>query len=184
MLTDDAGDPALRTTQLLAEAMLDHGLVGRGVACHARAVGTYEQPSQLRLARLAAKAGLSFVSDPQTGPVRLPIELFDQLGIPVALGQDDIEDAYYPVGRHSMLEVAFLAAHALHWLSGPQQQWLLDMVTTRAAEVLSIEAHRVAEGAPANLVVHQHERLVDVLRDHAAPRWVISRAQQPELEQP
>ena len=39
MLTDDAGDPALRTTAMLAEAMIEHGLQGRGVACHARAAG-------------------------------------------------------------------------------------------------------------------------------------------------
>ncbi|HET9998319.1 MAG TPA: amidohydrolase family protein, partial [Nocardioides sp.] len=41
MLTDDAGDPSLRTTAMLAEAMIEHGLEGRGVACHARALATY-----------------------------------------------------------------------------------------------------------------------------------------------
>ena len=49
MLVDDAGDPALRTTEMLAEAMLEHGLVGRGVANHARAVGLYARPSLERL---------------------------------------------------------------------------------------------------------------------------------------
>ena len=38
------------------------------------------------------------------------------MGLPVALGQDDIEDAYYPFGRHNMVEIAFLAAHALEGL--------------------------------------------------------------------
>ncbi|HKJ54772.1 MAG TPA: hypothetical protein VJ978_02185 [Nitriliruptoraceae bacterium] len=175
MLTDDAGDPALRTTEMLGVAMLDHGLVGRGVACHARAVGTWERPSQLRLAGLAAAAGLTFVSDPQTGPLHLPVDLFDELGLPVALGQDDISDAYYPFGRHNMLEIAFLCAHALGWLSVERQERLIDLVTTRAADVLGIARHRLVEGNPANLVVHHHERLVDVLRDHQAPRWVVSR---------
>jgi cytosine/creatinine deaminase len=175
MLVDDAGDPALRTTEMLALAMLDHDLLGRGVACHARAVGTWERPSQLRLAGLAMRAGLSFVSDPQTGPLRLPIELFDEAGVPVALGQDDIEDAYYPYGRHSMLEVAFLASHALGWLDSARQQRLFDLVSTRAAEVIGVDGHRIAEGSVANLVVHDAERIVDVLREHAAPRWVVAR---------
>jgi cytosine/creatinine deaminase len=175
MLVDDAGDPMLRTTEMLAHGLLDHALVGRGVACHARAIGSYERPSQLRLAGLAKRAGLAFVSDPQTGPLHLPVELFDQLGIPVALGQDDIEDAYYPFGRHSMLEIAFLAAHSLGWLSGAHQRRLLDLVTTRAADVLGVEGHAIAEGNPANLVVHDQERIVDVLREHAAPRHVVSR---------
>lgn len=175
MLVDDAGDPALRTTEMLARAMLEHGLEGRGVACHARAVGSYARPSQLRLAALASRARLAFVSDPQTGPLHLPIELFDAEGIPVAIGQDDIEDAYYPFGRHDMLEVAFLAAHALGWLSGPQLERLVDLVTSRAADVLGIEGHVLAPGAPANLVVHDQERTLDVLREHAPPRWVVSR---------
>jgi cytosine deaminase len=175
MLVDDAGDPTLRTTEMLALGMLDHGLEGRGVACHARAVGTYAEPSQRRLAELALRAGLSFVADPQTGPLRMPVAMFDSLGVPVALGQDDIEDAYYPFGRHSMLEVAFLAAHAMGWLSGQGQVRLLDMVTTRAADVLGVEGHRLAVGARADLVVHPQERLVDVLREHAAPSVVIAR---------
>src|SRR3954462_8267289 len=67
MLVDDAGDASLRTTEMLAAAMLEHGLVGRGVANHARAVGLYARPSLERLARLARRAGLGFVSDPHHG---------------------------------------------------------------------------------------------------------------------
>lgn len=173
MLVDDAGDPALRTTAMLAEGMLEHGLVGRGVACHARALAAYRQPSRLRLAGLAKRAGLGFVSDPHTGPLHLPVREFLDQGIPVALGQDDIEDAYYPFGRHNMLEVAFLAAHHLGFLSAPAQRDLLDLVTVHGATVLGVEGHRIAEGNAANLCVHGSERLVDVLREHAPPRWVI-----------
>jgi cytosine/creatinine deaminase len=175
MLTDDAGDPSLRTTAMLAEAMIEHGLQGRGVACHARALATYPTPSIVRLADLARAAGLGFVSDPHTGPLHLPVrELLDE-DLPVALGQDDIEDAYYPFGRHNMLEVAFLAAHVLGFLSGPDQLRLLDLVTERAARVLGIEGHGIAVGNRADLCVHHHERLVDVLREHARPRWVLRR---------
>ena len=44
-----------------------------------------------------------------------PNSLYDE-GIAVALGQDDIADAYYPYGRNNMLEVAFLASH-LMWMT-------------------------------------------------------------------
>lgn len=175
MLVDDAGDPSLRTTGMLAEAMIEHGLQGRGVACHGRAIGTYPMPSVLRLAQLASTAGLGFVSDPHTGPLHLPVREFLGAGLPVALGQDDIEDAYYPFGRHNMLEVAFLAAHTLQFLTDADQQLLVEMVTDRAATVLGVAGHGIAQGNRADLCLHESERVVDLLREHAAPRTVISR---------
>src|SRR3954447_20395240 len=60
MLVDDAGDAALRTTEMLATALLEHGLVGRGVANHARALGLSPRPTLERLAGLARRAGLGF----------------------------------------------------------------------------------------------------------------------------
>ncbi|MBO9523656.1 MAG: amidohydrolase family protein [Nocardioidaceae bacterium] len=173
MLVDDAGDPSLRTTAMLAEAMLDHGLAGRGVACHGRAIGQYPLPTVLRLVDLARKAGLGFVSDPHTGPLHLPVRQFLDDDLPVGLGQDDIEDAYYPFGRHNMLEVAFLAAHLLDFRNDADQARLLDMITVRAGRVLGLNGHAIAEGNPANLCVHHDDRLVDVLREHARPRWVV-----------
>ncbi len=175
MLVDDAGDPGLRTTQMLAEAMIEHDLRGRGVACHARALATYPQPTLQRLMDLAHAAGLGFVSDPHTGPLHLPVRDFLEDGIPVALGQDDIEDAYYPFGRHSMLEVAFLAAHTLRFLTNADQRLLLDLITTHAADVLGVPGHAIAEGNLANLCVHAEGRLRDVLTEHARPRWVVRR---------
>lgn len=173
MLVDDAGDPSLRTTEMLAEGMVDHGLVGRGVACHARAMGLYPPPTLLRLLGLAERAGLGFVSDPHTGPLHLPVREVVAAGLPVALGQDDIEDAYYPFGRHNMLEVAFLAAHALGFLSVADQRLLVEMVTGRAARVLGLADYGLAVGGPGDLCVHESERVLDVLANHAAPRWVV-----------
>jgi cytosine/creatinine deaminase len=175
MLVDDAGDPFLHTTQMLAEAMLRHGLSGRGTACHARATALYPEGELQRLIGLAMRAQLSFVSDPHTGPLALPVDKFEQAGLPIALGQDDIEDAYYPYGRNNMLEVAFLASHLLDFRSAADQLRLVDMVTTQAARVLGHDGHDMRPGASADLCVHDAERVVDVLREHAAPRWVVSR---------
>jgi cytosine deaminase len=115
------------------------------------------------------------VSDPHTGPLALPVDKFEQAGLPIALGQDDIEDAYYPYGRNNMLEIAFLASHLLDFRSTADQLRLIDMVTTQAARVLGDDGHDLRPGASADLCVHDTERVVDVLREHAAPRWVVSR---------
>jgi cytosine deaminase len=174
MLVDDAGDPSLHTTEMLAEAMLEHGLVGRGVANHARAVGLYARPSLERLAGLARRAGLGFVSDPHTGPLHLPVRELTAMGAPVALGQDDIEDAYYPFGRHHLLEIAFLAAHALEAVDAAGIDLVYDAVSTTAAAVLGVAGHRLEVGGNADLVVHELPSLREVLAHHAAPAYVVA----------
>jgi cytosine deaminase len=174
MLVDDAGDPALRTTEMLATEMLRFGLHGRGIANHARALSQYRQPSLLRLTRLAREAGLGFVSDPQTGPLHLPVfDLLDQ-GLLVALGQDDCEDAYYPFGRQNMLEVVFLAAHLLNATVGPRLDALMDAVTTTAARVMGIDGHGLEPGCQADLVVLDGSTVREAVSRHAAPRYVIA----------
>ena len=174
MLVDDAGDASLRTTEMLAEAMLEHGLVGRGVANHARAVGLYARPTLERLAALAKRAGLGFVSDPHTGPVHLPVRELTAMGLPVALGQDDIEDAFYPFGRHNMVEVAFLAAHALEAVDTAGIDLVYDAVTTTAATVLGVTGHRLEVGGNADLVVHRQPTVRAVLTHHEAPAYVVA----------
>jgi cytosine deaminase len=173
MLTDDAPDPGFDTTRMFAEAMRRHGLDGRGVACHARAVGHYAPVRQNAVLDLAREVGLGLVSDPHTGSFALPVERALERGVAVALGQDDIEDAYYPFGRHNLLEVAFLAAHLLDMRTAPQQEVLVDLVTTSAARVLGLADYGLQEGGPADLLVHDATRTVDLLARHEPPRVVI-----------
>jgi cytosine deaminase len=158
---------------MLAEAIRRHGLEGRGVACHARAVGHYDEHRQIALLDLARDVGLGLVSDPHTGSVALPVERALERGVAVALGQDDIEDAYYPFGRHNLLEVAFLAAHLLDMRSAPQLEVLVDLVTTSAARVLGLSGYGLREGGPADLLVHHAARTVDLLARHEPPRVVV-----------
>ncbi|MEU4332053.1 amidohydrolase family protein [Nonomuraea dietziae] len=171
MLVDDAGDSGLRTTEMLACALLASGV--RGSAQHARAMALYPEPYLRRLIGLCRRAGLGFVSDPHTGPLHLPVFALADAGLPVALGQDDIEDAYYPFGRHNLLEVAFLAAHLLEARADAHLDRLFDMVTVDAARVLGRPARRLVPGAPADLVVLEGRTVREALTLHAAPRHVV-----------
>lgn len=174
MLTDDAGDPGLRTTEMLAAAALREGWIDRVTACHARAMALYPEPSFRRLTALARRAGMAFVTDPHTGPLHLRVEGLLQAGLPVALGQDDIADAYYPYGQHSLLEVAFLASHLLGWTTAQEMETLLDMITVQGARVLRLSDYGLEVGRTAHLVVLQGETVPEVLTLHAPPRYVIS----------
>jgi len=173
MLTDDAGDPHLRTTFKLAQKAYREGWIGRVTANHARAVATYSGPSVLKLAELAKLAGMSMVTDPQTGPLYLPYKQMLSLGVNVALGQDDISDAYYPYGRNNMLEVAFLASHITWSMTLKDMDVFFDMITWRAKKAMNVPTCGVKEGCPADLLVHNYKTVYELIWYHEPPAYVL-----------
>lgn len=173
MLVDDAGDPGLRTLEMLAVKTIEEGWEGRVTAQHARAMALYPEPTYRKLESLLIKARIGVVSDPQTGPLHARVRALYEAGIGIALGQDDIADAYYPFGRNNMLEVAFLAAHLLWMTAFDDMEMLYDMITTRAAQALGLENYELKEGHRANLVVLDAQNVWEAIWSHAAPRNVI-----------
>lgn len=173
MLIDDAGDTSLKTLEMLLVATMQEGWEGRVTAQHARAMQLYPDPYYKKMESLIKQTRIGVVSDPHTGPLHARVRELYQAGVNVALGQDDISDAYYPFGRNNMLEVAFLAAHLLWMTKMEEMNILYDMITSRAAQALGITGHELKEGGNADLVVLQEENVVEALRSHAAPRYVI-----------
>ena len=175
MLLDDAGDPGLRTTEMMAVAALERGWEGRVLAHHARAMQLYPDPYFERLIALLLAADMAVVSDPHTGPLHARVRELAAAGVTVCLGQDDISDAYYAYGRNNMLEVAFLASHLLWMMAVPDMEFLYDAITGKAAAAIGIDGHRIEVGEPANLVVLDATTVAEALRFHAAPRAVFNR---------
>lgn len=174
MLVDDAGDPGLRSLELMAVETIRRGWQGRVLAHHARAMALYPQPYFQKLVALLRQARLGVVSDPHTGPLHARVQELLAEGVLVCLGQDDISDAYYPYGRNNMLEVAFLASHLLWMTTAAGMETLYDMVTTRAAAAMGLHDFALRPGALANLVVLDAPNVLEALRHHAAPLHVIS----------
>jgi cytosine deaminase len=173
MLTDDAGDPELRTTQYLATSAIKNGWEGRVTACHARATALYNDVYHRKFAALLKKAGVGIVTDPHTGPLHVRVKELLNAGVTVALSQDDVYDAYYPYGRCNMLEIAFLAAHLLWMTSNQDRETLYDMITKNAAKVMRINGYGLAKGNAADLVVLDAENLRKALTYHSEPLYVI-----------
>ena len=173
MLTDDAGDPGLRTTEYLALSAIKNGWVGRVAACHARATGLYNDVYHRKFAALLKKAEMGVVTDPHTGPLHVKVKELLDAGVTVALGQDDVDDAYYPYGRCNMLEVAFLASHLLWMMTRQDREIIYDMITVNAAKVMGIRDYGLAIGKPANLVVLSAEDLREAFAYHSEPLYVV-----------
>jgi cytosine deaminase len=175
MLIDDAGDAGLRTLEMLAVKTLKEGWEGRVTVQHARAMSLYPEPYYRKIEYLLKKGRIGLVSDPQTGPLYARVRDLYDAGVSVALGQDDIADAYYPFGRNNMLEVAFLAAHLMWMTTFDEMKILYDLITTNAAKALGIPDFKLAEGKPANLVVLNAKNEWEALWSHEAPQVVIKK---------
>lgn len=174
MLVDDAGDPGLRSLELMAVETIQRGWHGRSLAHHARAMSLYPKPYLQKLAALLKQAQMGVVSDPHTGPLHARVRELLKEDVLVCLGMDDISDAYYPYGRNNMLEVAFLVSHLLWMTTRSDMETLYDMVTTKAAQCIGLEDFQLKVGAPASIVVLDEPNVLEALRNHAAPAHVIS----------
>ena len=177
MLVDDAGDPGLRSLELMAVEADRRGWHGRALAHHARAMHLYPKPYLQKVAALLKRADMGVVTDPHTGPLHARVRELLEEGCLVCLGQDDISDAYYPYGRNNMLEVAFLASHLLWMTTGAEMETLYDMVTTKAARAMGVTDYGLTVGKQANLVVLEAPNVLEALRGHPAPRYVVSHGQ-------
>ncbi len=173
MLVDDAGDPGLRTLEMLAVKTLQEGWEGRVMAHHARAMALYPEPYFRKILALLKRAKIGVVSDPQTGPLHARVKDLYGAGIGIALGQDDIADAYYPFGRNNMLEVAFLASHLLWMTTRADMEVLYDLITIRAAEAMGISEFVLIEGNRANLVVLDAESVWEAIWNHEPPLYLV-----------
>lgn len=174
MLVDDAGDPGLRSLEVMALEVIDRGWQGRALAHHARAMQLYPKPYFQKLAALLKRAEMGVVSDPHTGPLHARVNELLEEGVLVSLGQDDISDAYYPYGRNNMLEVAFLVSHLLWMTTRAEMETLYDMITTDAARCIGLDSFQLRVGSPAHLVVLRSADTLEALREHGMPAHVIS----------
>jgi len=174
MLVDDAGDPGLRTLEMLAVKTIKEGWQGRALAHHARAMALYAEPYFQKVVALLKKAEMGVVSDPHTGPLHARVRDLINENVLVVLGQDDISDAYYPYGRNNMLEVLFLSSHILWMTTRENMEKLYDMITVDAARAIGLKNFKLETGVIANLVILNEGNIIEVIRNHGKPLHVIS----------
>lgn len=181
MLLDDAGDPGLRTLETFAIEAAARGWAGRALAHHCRAMSQYPKPYLHRLIGTLRAGNISIVSDPHTGPLHACVRELLAEKVNVCLGQDDISDAYYPYGRNNMLEVVFLASHLLWMMARDEIEQLYDLVTINGGKAINVPL-KLAVGQPAHLVVLDQQDVLEAVRFHGAPAWVISHGRVVDLQ--
>ncbi|WP_461210202.1 amidohydrolase family protein [Desulfocurvus sp. DL9XJH121] len=188
MHCDESDDPHSRHIEELTYQTQRLGMQGRVAASHLTSMHSMDNYYVSKLMPLMAESRMNCVCNPlvnlsiqgrhdtypkRRGLMRVP-ELLD-MGINVSLGHDDVMDPWYPMGTHDMLEVAHMAAHALHMIGVDQQNTLFDAVTTRGARTLNLEGYGLRPGCNADLVVLQAASKREALRLHPARLFVVRR---------
>lgn len=177
-LIDDNSDPNSRNIEYFLSKSIREGFRGRVAASHCR--GGLDSPDESyarRIYALAREAGATIVenshvslfmygrSDPH--PVRrgvTRVREFVKEGVNVAVGQDDIDDPYYPFGRGDMLELAFVMCHAAHLGSPDEIESAFDMVTCNPARGMRLQGYGVDVGDRADLVILDSTSVHEALR--------------------
>ncbi len=187
MLVDDTSDPEARNILYLLQKTIKEGYQGKVAASHCR--GALDSPDEeyaRRIVRMARQAGVTVVENAHVSlfmygrtdshPVRRGVTRVHEFlkgGVNIAIGQDDIDDPYYPFGRGDMLELAFVMAHAAHLSSSEELDAAFDMITYNGAKGMGIEGYGVKRGNRADLVVLDATSVHEALRLQAPRLYVV-----------
>jgi len=178
VLIDDNSDAGSRNIEYFLKSAIRQGFKDRVAASHCR--GRLDSPDEgyaRRIVGLARDAGATIVENSHVSlfmygredrhPVRrgvTRVREFLESGVNVAVGQDDIDDPYYPFGRGDMLELAFVMCHAAHLGTPSELEAAFDMVTSNPARGMRLGRYGIGAGDYADLVLLDATSVHEALR--------------------
>lgn len=185
---DDVADPESRTLEYVARQTLSNNYHSRVAATQCAALSFYPDGYANEVMVLLKAAGITIFSNSHVSliatefPPRQPwprgitrVQELLAAGVPVACGQDDIDNWFYPFGRNDLLEVAHFMAHNGQFAWNGEVDRVLPMVTTTPAQVLKLPNYGLHVGAEANLVVLDAPDWHRALQFQVDKRFVILR---------
>lgn len=164
---------------LLAERATARRFEGRVTASHCTALERYSDEEATEVITRVATAGISICicpidlqDDDHFRGVSRPRELL-AAGVNVYAGSDNCNDAWYRFGRLDPIDTAYMACLAMGQDTPEAISAAFEMVTSRAAQALGLDAPSIGPDQPADLVIFDAGSLVDVMRGLPGSRTVI-----------
>lgn len=154
-LCDDVADPMSRTLEYVAARTIQTGTYGRVASSHNGALTTYPDTHAVRVIDMIRDAEMNICCNSHVnllGILTRVHELVDA-GVNVSVGQDDLDNFYYPFGKEDPLEWGWSLAHAGHFAYPKGIEQVFDMLTVNGARTLGLEGYGLEEGCRADLVV-------------------------------
>ena len=186
MHCDETDDPLSRHIETLAGETVRYGLGGRVAGSHLTSMHSMDNYYAVKLLALMAEAKVAAISNPlinitlqgrqDTYPKRRGLtrikEMWNQ-NIAVALAHDCVQDPWYPLGTHDMLEVAHMAIHAGLLTAPDEMRRAYDGITTTAAQVFGLENYGIRQGNNADFVILQANSPIEAICLRANRLFVI-----------
>lgn len=182
---DETDDPNSRFTEVLAVEVRARGLGDQTTASHVTALHSYPNTYARKVTHLLAEVGMNVVTNPLSNAIlqgryddfprrrgHTRIKELRDLGVPVAIGQDDIVDSTYQYGDGDPLTAAQTLLHFAHMNLRSDVPDLWDMLLEESAHVVGVEPSGLEEGAAGSIVVHGGTNPFDVLRTRE-PRALV-----------
>ncbi|HEY7520513.1 MAG TPA: amidohydrolase family protein [Methylomirabilota bacterium] len=183
---DSADDPAMLTSDYIAEQTLARGMQGRVSLGHLCMLDVLPPDRRARVIDGLREAQIHVVSLPATemhmkgrtdarrtwrGVTRLG-EL-RAAGINVAISTNNIANPFTPYGHPDLLRQALITAMSAHLGNLDQLAWLPELFTTNAARAIGLEGYGLAEGCRADLVVLDAADAAQAITEQAEKLYVI-----------
>jgi cytosine/creatinine deaminase len=185
--TDETLDVSILNLAEFAEAVHSSGFRAGASASHCVSLGMQDIDTQERVAALAAEAGVSVITLPQTN---LFLQGRDhRVGVPrgltalrpllaaganLAAGGDNLQDPFNTMGRGDPMETAALLVMAGHLR--PDEAYAT--VSAGARRAMGLPLVTVAPGDPAELLAIRGGGLRDAVADASVARIVFHRGRQ------
>lgn len=181
---DEGLEPGLDGLEMIADAALEIGFEGPVLCGHACGLANRSEDDLARIADKLARAGIAVAALPQTNlylqgrragtPDRRGITRVKELqaaGVTVAMGADNVRDAFCPIGRHDPISVLSLGVLAAH-LDPPFGDHL-PMITTNARRALGLAPQTVDGAAIGDLLLFDAPSTSDLLSGAARPHPLV-----------
>lgn len=164
---DETDDPNSRYVELLAALAYQEGIGPMTTASHTCSLGSADNAYFFHLKKLLKNARMNFACAPtenlylqgrqDTYPKRRGITRVKELseeGINVSLGQDSMQDPWYPLGNGNMMIILDYALHVTQMMSFTEIDDALQFLTVNGATTLGMrDAYGMEAGKPANFIV-------------------------------
>jgi len=150
------------------------GLEGRVTVSHAYALGELSEGVFAETASALAEAGVAIMTTAPGASAMPPVKRLIEEGVHVFTGNDNVRDAWSPLGTGDMLERAAIVAYRQALATDQDLELAFSLATERAAAALGIDSdYGLREGAAADLVAVRASGIPEAVAAHPVRELVL-----------